>query len=666
MLLAATVTALAWANIDPSGYAAAAGPARRSAGRPSPGLSHSGLVISLTAPVPGRSRPRLVAIFEIVGTLMLNGGVTMAARLGFTEADVRAAAGRQSFERGLGYLGAVAGLEAVGDQWVATVRGSEDYLVVLTPAAGHAVVGGRVRGECDCPYGQEGFFCKHCVAVGLTVVRGAARVPEQRARGGRGRGASPRAASASKAGPGDLEAWVGARSRDELLALVYDHLLEDDDWRRRLELRAASAALDLPEVRARAAGLLDADAGVGQYRYTGQYGYIEGAECWRYARRIRDVTAVVEELARSGNASEAVAVAEQALTAIAESSRDASDRAGVIEAAAAELVASHQAAYQIAAPDPVRLAAFLAGRLLSGGDVPPVDLADYTGPLGQAGLAELRDLITAAWAARPSGWPERRAMEQVLTAAGDVDALVEFISAEPGEPGGGQLQIALALEQAGRPEEALAWAERGLREPAGPQAGLADYVVQRYRSAGRLADAADVRRGLFAASRSLAAYQELREAAEEAGSWPATRKWALGLLRADHDAGTATAAGSASSRQRAPQPVLIDVLLDEGGITAAWAAAPGTASDAQWLRLADLVIETRPADALVVYLRLIEALRRQAGDGVYERMAQLLVSARECHDRLGTRPAFDAYLRALREDQKRKRRLIRVLDAHQL
>ncbi len=104
---------------------------------------------------------------------MLNGGVTTASGLGFTEADLRAAAGPQSFERGLRYLDAVAGLEAIGDRWVATVRGSENYLVVLTVTAAAAAAGGRLRAECDCPHGQEGFFCKHCVAVGMTVVRSA-------------------------------------------------------------------------------------------------------------------------------------------------------------------------------------------------------------------------------------------------------------------------------------------------------------------------------------------------------------------------------------------------------------------------------------------------------------------------------------------------------------
>jgi uncharacterized Zn finger protein len=118
--------------------------------------------------------------------------------------------------------------------------------------------------------------------------------------------------------------------------------------------------------------------------------------------------------------------------------------------------------------------------------------------------------------------------------------------------------------------------------------------------------------------------------------------------------------------QPAPPAVLIDVLIVDGDVAGAWESAPDLASDAQWVRLADLVAETSPADALAVYQRLIDVLGKQTGEGVYERMAQLLISARDCHRRLGTVPAFNADLRALREEQKRKRRLLRILDAHQL
>ncbi len=596
--------------------------------------------------------------------MLLNGWVTGSTGHAFTETDLRAAAGERSFERGLRYLDAVAGLEVIGDQIIGTVRGSEDYLVVLTLGGNRPGKPG-LKGQCDCPYGQEGFFCKHCVAVGLTVARsgaaalagssrpaagaaGAARVPAQRARG--------------RARPSDLESWLNSLSRDELLALVFDQVLEDDDWRRRLDLRAAGAACDVAEISKRAAVLLSADADPGQYRYTGQYGYLEGPETWRYARRIGDVTRIVDDLTRSGHADGAITIAEQALTDVAESSRSASDRAGIIGASAAELVAGHHAACQSAPPDPRRLAGFLARHMVSGDEVPAIRLSDYAGLLGPDGLDALRDQVAAAWTAEPSGWPQQRALEQVLTAAGDVDALVAMLSAEPDDRGVSRLRIAEELDHAGRADEALSWAERGLREAGEPDPRLADYVVGRYRARGDIAAAEAVRRESFMSARSVAAYQQLREICQEAGTWHATREWALGLLRSD----AARVAGASRWPQWTPAAVLIDVLIAEGDAAAAWDSAQGVASDTQWQRLADLVAETRPADALAVYLRLIDTLRLQTGDGVYERMAQLLISARGCHDRLGTAPAFRSYLRALREDQKRKRRLIRILDAHQL
>jgi hypothetical protein len=67
-----------------------------------------------------------------------------------------------------------------------------------------------------------------------------------------------------------------------------------------------------------------------------------------------------------------------------------------------------------------------------------------------------------------------------------------------------------------------------------------------------------------------------------------------------------------------------------------------------------------------VYLRLITPLRGGTGDRAYLRLARLLVSARACHQTLGTGAAFDAFLANLREQQRRKRKLMSILDRHLL
>jgi hypothetical protein len=598
--------------------------------------------------------------------LLLNGRVATATRPAVTEAALRAAAGERSFERGTRYLKAVSSMETVGNQVIATVRGSEDYLVVLTlPEVASAA---RLRGECNCPYGQEGFFCKHCVAVGLAILRDARAVPRQRGKTGSTSKTTGTAGLAGTSKPSDLSAWLNSLSRDDLVALVCDQAVEDDDWRRRLELRAAIGASDVPAVRDRALSLLGGDEEYGQYKFAGQYGYLEGPESWYYARRVRQVTEAVRQLSAVGQAGDAMLIAEQALAAITGSSRHASDRAGVIAAAAAELTAAHQDACRATAADPARLADFLAARMIDPDDAEPVDPADYADLLGTDGMARLRERISQAWTASPAGWAERLAMENILTLLGDVDGLVTVLAADLDGRGYGHLRIAEELDRAGRADEALAWAERGLRESTEPDQRLADYVAGRYRSAGRIADALTVRREQFQAAPSVPGYELLREVAELAGTWDDVRTWALHLLRerAARRPRPASLAGAQGWTGWTPACVLVDVLIADGDIDAAWAAADGLASDEQWCRLANLVIESRPADALAVYRRLIATLTKETGDPVYERIAQLLAAARTCHRRLGTEAAFAVYLRALREDQKRKRKLIRILDAHRL
>lgn len=61
--------------------------------------------------------------------------------------------------------------------------------------------------ECDCPYGLEGNFCKHLVALGLTVlVEPESSLPRQR--------------KAARDRAQDLDAWLSGLSQDELVAMV--------------------------------------------------------------------------------------------------------------------------------------------------------------------------------------------------------------------------------------------------------------------------------------------------------------------------------------------------------------------------------------------------------------------------------------------------------------
>ncbi|ARF57838.1 SWIM zinc finger family protein [Streptomyces gilvosporeus] len=556
---------------------------------------------------------------------------------GLTEANLRELAGARSFERGRGYLDAVSGVE-VGDGWIgASVHGTERYEVELTLDGP-----GGLTGECDCPFGLEGNFCKHLVALGLTVLARPESLPRQR--------------KAARDRAQDLDGWLAALSKGELLALVREQIGEDRQLRRRLELRAASARGDLAAVRARIRELLD----IGPFA---QYGYVEYADARAYADQAGQAMSAIGALIGSGRAADAVVLVREAMRMLAQAVESVDDSDGWLGQVGTGLADAHLDACRAARPDAVQLARWLVGHALGEADdgLTDIDPLDYEDVLGEEGMAALRKLAVEAWQGNRRGWAEKCLMERLAKAGGDVDAVIAVHAADLAPNGHTHLVIARELDIARRPGDALHWAERGIREVrdlADVDTALVDYLCDRYAQVGRTGDAVALRRDHFGARRTLLTYQQLRAAARAADCWPAEREGALAVLRAD-----------AGQRQLGwyGGSVLVDVLLDDKDVDAAWRAATGTgAHDRQWLTLADQVRATRPADALGVYLRLAEPLTEQTGNVVYEQLVSLLLSIRDCHRRLGMPEEFTEYVTALRTAQKRKRNLMCLMDEHHL
>jgi uncharacterized Zn finger protein len=550
----------------------------------------------------------------------------MAPVLAFTKDDLKAAAGAKSFERGLDYVRDVEDLEVASTQVTAWVYGSSKYRVCLTFGDE------ELSGSCTCPYGQEGFFCKHCVAVGLAVLETGEDLPVL--------------IEATRAERHALESWLESQSKEELLAELLGLLDEEPDLRRRFELRAAAVNLDAVTVRRAVQELI----------MLPRRGYVEFSEAYTYANDVHKAAAAIDDLTEAGGAADAIGIAREAVALLTEAFESVDDSSGVIGEAALELLAVHLRACEAAPPDPVSLGDYLAGLLLHSDYGFGPNLADYASLLGEQGFAAVRERIEAAYTRNPQDWQARSLMELLARAEGDVDALIAIYAAHLDDGGWNHLRIAQELDENGRGGEALGWAERGLAEAAHPDQRLVDYLASRYAAAGRGDDVLSLRRDRFRDERTLASYQALRGAATDSGVWPAERAEALALLGKDVRPSLARVSWGWDG------PVLVDALLDDGDLDAAWEAAKDAASDAQWLRLADASTATRPADALAVYMRAIAPLKSLTGDRVYHRMATLLLSARACHETLGTADRFARYTTVLRLDLKRKRNLIKILD----
>jgi uncharacterized Zn finger protein len=524
----------------------------------------------------------------------LDGGVVW-----FSDADLRELAGARSYQRGTGYLDAILSVSEVPGGVVGTVQGTGTYVVRLGKR------GRRLTGDCSCPYGQDGAFCKHCVAVGLRLLDGPA-----------GTDAEP------------LTSFLSSLGTEGLVDLILAEAALDPDLYQRLLHRATAGTAD-PEALDR---ILDG------LRVRGAPDYSSAID---YADKAHDALDTLASLL-PGHVATAEPLIRTALERITHALGRADDSAGAIGDAASRALALYAQACATAPPDPQQLARWLIRFQLSAPDWPQVDIALFRDALGERGMTAYRQQVQQlAKRSEPAATGLR---EDLARADGDVDALVAVYAEDLGRPGQ-YVRIAEALIEAGRTADALDWAERGASRDTGSGRWLDELLASLYEQAGRHGDALAVRKRSFEARADPGTYGELRSAAQRAGQWDDTREWALAVLRR-----------GAARGGYAADP-LIRVLLAEDDVDGAWAAVAefGCTTPIR-LEAAARRGSTHPADAIGVYIAAIDEVVELKTPGAYQRAAELIGTLRILHERAGR--DFRCYLDPFKDVHRRKRRFL--------
>lgn len=539
------------------------------------------------------------------------------------------------YERGRWCVRWVESLVVDGDAATAVVRSQSDELLRYRVR----LHGPGPAGECDCPQGLEGRFCKHCVAVGLRVL-GAEHPPEPEP------AELPVPAPRADEWPA-VRAFLAGRPAPELAGLLLGLARDDAGVRHRLWLLATADADEAV-----------ADEGVAPIEAEVQalargYGGGEGA---RYATQVRATAYTLTHLpARdAARASEllqlAVAHTVEALVAGTaedpdDDEEDAPDDDGPVFEALGVAWHALLRLCDATPPAPQRLAAWFVGLRLRHpsyrSNLPAADLAGVPGVLA-ACRAELRGREgAAAWSLH----------DEVLRALGDIDAHVAFL-AEDLATYARFAQIAGLLDGAGRAEEAVTWLERARRPESPPgddPAPVVELLARLYTRQGRLDEALQVRRRHFATARTDHAFRALREAARRAGAdWPPLRDGALDVLRRD---------------QLGRPDTLVRILVEEGAAQEAWELAnQRRCTQDTMVAAARARAVTHPADAIPVYRSLLAAalnFHSRDRDRAYERAADLLLILRDLITRSGG--SFPDELAAFKRAHGRKTNLMAAL-----
>ncbi|GAB3465998.1 SWIM zinc finger family protein [Actinophytocola sediminis] len=540
----------------------------------------------------------------------------------FSEEDLHAAAGEASFRRGREYVAAVGDMQPTALGVRARVSGTDTYEVWLGRD------GERLVGECDCPFGADGNFCKHCVAVGLVLIEE-----------GRDESAEP-----------DITGYLGALDRRELVDLVLAQAARDPVLYRKLSLRAAGTA-GAPQVAVLRRQLDDALA---------VRGYLDHQATLDYARRATDALTTIVELLDAGHAAEARPLARGAVEAITAAMSTMDDLTGAVVGVCRRAFSLYAKACTAARPNPGKLAGWLVRFKVDGPGWPTLELAEFVDALGAAGLAEYRTLV--ARVAEEAGADRTlvvRAMRaQLAEVDGDLDAHVDILAEGVPNPTA-FLGIANLLRDKGQLVGAIRWAERGLEETGDPR--LADVLIRSYVDDGRPSAAVAVREQALRAAPTRQTYANLRATAELVGEWPAAREGALDVLRAAAERGDT--GGDTGGETDGDADELVGALLDDGEPEEAWQAADKHGcGDRVWLEVARIHGRDHPADVLAGYRRVIENRARRTGRDAYREVAMLLEELRELAALGATDAAFTTVVADLRARNPRRRGLLAELD----
>jgi uncharacterized Zn finger protein len=257
-------------------------------------------------------------------------------------------------------------------------------------------------------------------------------------------------------------------------------------------------------------------------------------------------------------------------------------------------------------------------------------------------------------------------MRTLAALAGDVDELVAIMSRDLSHAYD-YVRIAEVCLQDGRDDQALGWAERGAAAfPQRTDPRLCQLLAEEYHRRRRHDEAMALAWAMFTDRPTLEGYRGLQAHADRIGGWPAWRDKALAHLRSqpvdrgrDADAGRRVWPGWSGGRSE-----LVRIFLWEGDNETAWQeATQGGCAEALWMELAAKREADHPEDALPIYQDQVERLIAQMGKQAYQQAVGLLRKVREVMTRLGREEELAAYLASVRATHKRKRNLIKLLDA---
>ncbi|WP_115679034.1 SWIM zinc finger family protein [Cupriavidus taiwanensis] len=578
-----------------------------------------------------------------------------------TLATVRTQADTGSFERGMAYFhdGAVSRLEEQDGAVRATVSGTHRYSVELAVS-----VNGRLAHDCNCPVGDQGIFCKHAVAVALAWLENSgAEVfhPEEPTREKKPR-------KKRKTYGEVIREYVATLDKDALQELLLEAVEHDRSLRDKLLIAARSEqASDLPGMRAAVRQAT---------RITRPLDWREADD---YGSNLMSLANTLRQRLAGPHAAQVVELAELGIAGAENSLNQIDDSGGGVMPGIMALADVHLDACLQTRPHPVSLAERLFRLQMEGERDTFFDvLPAYAEPMDESGLNRYRELVSEAWEALAPLPPGKEgyqpidadrmriehAMQSLAELDGDVDALIRILSKDLSVPYR-FLQIAEVCMKHGRPDEGLAWAERGLAEPSRHvDLRLLDFCVDANLRRGDSDQAAALAWRRFAMHPTADRFAALMKVATAIDRHDAIRERALAHLWALVKKEESPGKSKRRDWEKPTRAELVKLFLSEDKGDAAWDVFIGGPVATQlWPRMAEFRARTHPHDAIALYHQLLPvAADSGTRNARYDDAFEIVRAIGSLRAKLGERAEFARELEAIRDTYRAKRNFIKLLD----
>ncbi|WP_049757662.1 SWIM zinc finger family protein [Magnetococcus marinus] len=575
-----------------------------------------------------------------------------------TTATIMELAGNRYYWRGNEYFqdGAVTSLKESDGIITGKVQGTRAYKVQLW------VEEDELEHNCSCPLGEDCEFCKHCVAVGLAWLARDQKAPLAEA----GKKAS------DSIGEKDVRDFLMGKSKEALVEMLLEQCEEDDRLNRRLLAMTAKTSRDKLDLSVWKDAIEEA-------------AWSDDFVDWRhmpdYSSGIGEVVESIEELLHEGHAEAVIEITEHGLSVMERAVEQVDDSGGDMGMLMKQLQDLHLKACRKAKPEPASLAERLFAWEL-GNDWGTFSHAveTYADVLGDAGLTRYRKLTEEAWAkvkALESREQDARRydskryritsmMESLAKASGNLEELVAIKSKNLSRQFH-FLEIAEIYQKDGQDDTALEWAERGWKAfpEKGGDARLREFIAHAYHRRDRHDDAMAMTWTAFTERTSFDMVKTLAEHAKLAKAWPEWREKALAHIREQ----IAASKQQQTGRRRwdydslNDHSILVQVFLWEKEMDAAWnEAREGGCSGPLWLELAGLREKTDPYNSVQIYREHIRILLKHADKRYYEGAVEYLAKIKKLLGAIGKAEEFPAIVADVRNEHRRKRNLMALLD----